>query len=73
MDTGAPDFAMRIADLAVEVVAGRGRVSAVGCAGVGKNLCNGSKNSVDAAAKLTICADFALPGSAVPDGYLLMV
>jgi uncharacterized protein YbjT (DUF2867 family) len=35
MDTGAADFEMRVAHLAREVVAGRDRVSAVSCVGVG--------------------------------------
>jgi uncharacterized protein YbjT (DUF2867 family) len=35
MDTGAADFEMRVADVAREVVAGRYRLSAVSCVGVG--------------------------------------
>jgi uncharacterized protein YbjT (DUF2867 family) len=35
MDTGAPDFEMRVADLARQVVAAGDRVSAVSCVGVG--------------------------------------
>src|SRR5258708_13674279 len=35
MDTGARDFGIRVGDLASEVVAGRDRVSAVSCVGVG--------------------------------------
>jgi uncharacterized protein YbjT (DUF2867 family) len=35
MDTGAADFEMRVADLAMEVAGGGDRVSAVSCVGVG--------------------------------------
>lgn len=38
MNTGAADFEMRVAALAIEVAAGGDRVSAVSCVGVGKRI-----------------------------------